>query len=109
MGHLIGNHTWSHKALDTIPADEVIREVQLTHNLIKKYTPETKRQFLGLHMAFTEKTSKILKSNGLKQYSTAIHWDIGGLITTRITADWKCWKEDIEPYCQTRYLTKQIA
>ena len=46
MGHLIGNHTWSHKALDTIPADEVIREVQLTHNLIKKYTPETKRQFL---------------------------------------------------------------
>ena len=58
-------------------------------------------------MGVLQKTSKILKSNGLKQYSTAIHWDIGGLITTRITADWKCWKEDIEPrYCANAILNE---
>ena len=37
-GHLIGNHTWSHPSLLTLPPDEVRRELHDTHEVLARHT-----------------------------------------------------------------------
>lgn len=97
-GHLIGNHTQTHPRLDDLSSKKIAEEVKLTHDLIVKYTPEKERQFLRPPFGrFDERVSKALKSAGLDQYATAIHWDIGGKVWGSVTADWKCWDLGLEP------------
>lgn len=77
-GHEIGNHTWSHPQLTTLPAAELRDELARTNRVIKAYTgvePHTMRPPYGL-------TDKRVAQESKRQGLAQIVWTVD-------TEDWK--------------------
>nr|WP_240197402.1 polysaccharide deacetylase family protein [Nonomuraea lactucae] len=77
-GHEIGNHTWSHPALTTVPLDRLRRELRHTSRLVHGMTGVWMRIMRPPYGATDDRVARETRGEGLAQ----ILWDVD-------TLDWR--------------------
>ena len=103
LGHLIGNHTFSHRKMTTLTQAQVLDEMESTHKLIAPYVDQN-FLFRAPFGAWSTTLSDLLNASSLSFYAGTIFWDIGGQLTGNYAADWNCWSANISVVeCGKRY------
>ena len=77
-GHTIGNHTKSHRQLNTLPYDQVSREIDAGNAAIKKATDQSTRWVRPPYGATNATVDQVTRDKGVSQAL----WDVD-------TVDWK--------------------
>lgn len=77
-GHTIGNHTKSHRQLNTLPYDQVSREIDAGNAAIKKATGQSTRWVRPPYGATNATVDQVTRDKGVSQAL----WDVD-------TVDWK--------------------
>lgn len=77
-GHTIGNHTKSHRQLNTLPYDQVSREIDAGNAAIKKATGQSTRWVRPPYGATNPTVDQVTRDKGVSQAL----WDVD-------TVDWK--------------------
>lgn len=91
-GHLLANHTQTHKQLTKITAAQVREEVGRTHTLLTEYIPNGPWLIRAPYGAWNKHVADALNASPeLSHYVGSIFWDIGGSTTATSAADWDCW------------------
>ncbi|MBC7537645.1 MAG: polysaccharide deacetylase family protein [Bacteriovorax sp.] len=115
-GHIIGNHSMSHIALQHLDPltwkDIVNREILDAHSVITPYLVNNKHfYFRAPYAAWDKSFAEFLNENEIgKQYIGPILWDIGGELEVKDgkylqAADWECWSKKISiDDCMSGYL-----
>jgi peptidoglycan-N-acetylglucosamine deacetylase len=93
-GHLVANHTTSHKALSNLTPEEIVAEVEQTDDVIEQHTPPGKRYFRPPYGDWNDKTASVLAASPMKKYFGPVHWDIGDKLSDKGAADWDCWDDE---------------
>ena len=112
-GHLIGNHTTTHRSLtgendaqDVIPTREWIQDITETDNDIKSLVPWNKFFFRAPFGDYSSDVHDKLASTPLAKYIGPIYWNAGGGPTDSTkAADWECW----DPNSGYNYSTKKCG
>jgi peptidoglycan-N-acetylglucosamine deacetylase len=92
-GHLIANHTQTHAALTQLGSREIVDEVELTDQLLARWTSADKLFFRPPFGDWSEDVFRALSASPMKKYQGPIGWDVGDALTTTTAADWDCWDE----------------
>ncbi len=93
-GHLLANHSTTHRALTELVAEDIVAEVEQTDDLIMKYTPPEKLFFRPPFGSWNAEVAKALKGSPMGKYVGPVHWDIGDQLTAKTAADWDCWDDE---------------
>lgn len=103
LGHLVGNHTFTHPKMTNLGSEAVLREIQTTHNVIKSSVAES-FLFRAPFGAWSKALTDIVNGSSLGFYAGNVFWDIGGTLNDRYGADWNCWSASISVVdCGMRY------
>lgn len=103
LGHLVANHSFTHRNLKTLTTGEVLSEIENTHQVIKPFVdgPFLFRAPFG---SWSAALSEFINSSSLSYYGGNIFWDIGGTLDDQFAADWNCWSAKIAVVeCAKRY------
>lgn len=101
-GHLIGNHTETHRSLTGVatgearPADaDIIKEVTDTDAKISAYVPSNRFLFRPPFGDYDDLTFNVLKATPMNKYVGPVLWDIGDRMDAANgrAADWDCWQD----------------
>lgn len=111
-GHLVGNHTTTHRSLtgendtSTIPRSQWVRDITETDDDIKSVVPWNKFLFRAPFGDFSSDVYDALSDTPMAKYVGPIYWNAGGGPTdsTR-AADWECW----DPNAGLNYTTKRCG
>jgi MYXO-CTERM domain-containing protein len=107
-GHLVANHTTTHRDLVTLSSSRILREVGDTDALIKRYVPYGHFFFRAPYGSWDTAVFNSLKDTAMNKYVGPVYWAAGGGPTdaTR-AADWECWATGLTTrQCGDRYLTE---
>lgn len=88
-GHEIGNHTWSHPQLTTLPAKKIRQQIQKTNDIIRKVAGVTPVLLRPPYGATNKKEIKVAKSFGMPQINWTIDpqdWRGGGGVAGKVTS-----------------------
>lgn len=110
-GHLLANHTHTHRALTELAAKspaELVPEVENTDKLLAFRVPQDKLFFRPPFGDWNEVVMKSLSSSPMQKYQGPVGWDIGDKLTDSTAADWDCWDEQngtrTVPQCGDLYI-----
>jgi peptidoglycan/xylan/chitin deacetylase (PgdA/CDA1 family) len=65
-GHEIGDHSWSHKVLPSLPDQELVFEITSTSNLVKNLTGVTPKYFRPPYLAYNKRVDDVVKKYNQK-------------------------------------------
>jgi peptidoglycan/xylan/chitin deacetylase (PgdA/CDA1 family) len=107
-GHLVGNHTTTHRDLTTLTAAERIQEVTDTDTSIAPFVPWNRFLFRAPFGYWDATVQAALSGSAMSKYIGPIYWNAGGGPTTDTqAADWECWQNGLTTRaCGDRYLTE---
>ena len=94
-GHLIGNHTTTHRDLvTTVPADQRVEELVDTDNLITNYVAYNRALFRAPFGSWSSDVYNTVQPSAMSHYVGPIYWDIGGYSNQypNAAADWACFQ-----------------
>jgi peptidoglycan/xylan/chitin deacetylase (PgdA/CDA1 family) len=103
LGHLVANHSYTHRNLKTLTTSEVFDEIEKTNQIIKPYVagPFLFRAPFG---SWSPALGDFINSTSLSYYGGNIFWDIGGTLDGQYAADWNCWSAKLAVVeCAKRY------
>lgn len=114
LGHYIGNHTATHRALTDIPNAEIPKELAETDALISKYLIWNRSFFRAPTGAWDTNVFNQLKGTAMNKYAGPVYWSIGGgagspPVTADLAADWACFEGPNGDGTGKRYSTKQCG
>ena len=101
QGHLIANHTVTHRdmATDVLPAGptQVFNELAETDQDLAGYFPSGFYLFRAPYGDFNPDDYSALAGTAMNKYVGPVYWDIGGVSTNYPdqAADWACWQGQI--------------
>jgi peptidoglycan/xylan/chitin deacetylase (PgdA/CDA1 family) len=99
-GHLVGNHTTTHRDMTAVPVDQRVQELSETHALIASdaKTPWNRLLFRAPFGAWSGDVATTLQSSPMKGYVGPIYWDIGGYSDQypNAAADWACFQGSLK-------------
>src|SRR5664279_8562 len=108
LGHIIGNHSFTHaKSLPEFLRTgwDIVSEIEMTDNLIKPFNPNQKIYFRAPWGAWSEEVATELNSkiNNHLNHIGPFHWEING-------NDWSFWLNgDSSENCAAYYLYEILA
>jgi len=103
LGHLIGNHSFTHRKMTSLTQAQVLEEIESTHKLIAPYVDQN-FLFRAPFGAWSKTLSDAVNASSLSFYAGNIFWDIGGELSGNYAADWNCWSANISVLeCGKRY------
>ena len=87
LGHIIGNHTYDHPHLPMVSDDEVLNQIQKTHELISPYKVKGRYYFRAPYADFNAQNAKVLNERfaHAKDYVGTFYWDFNN-------NDFRCWE-----------------
>lgn len=93
-GHLIANHTHTHRGMVDLSAADRVSEIARTDALLSTLSPGTSKRFFRPPFgAWNDDVRKSIENSEMSKYIGPIGWDIGAQLTTTAAADWDCWDE----------------
>lgn len=101
QGHIVGNHTVTHRdmATEVLPAGstQVFRELAETDADLAGYVPSGFYLFRSPYGDFNPTDYSELATTAMNKYVGPVYWDIGGVSTNYPSqaADWACWQGQI--------------
>jgi len=101
-GHLIANHTTTHRDLvsEVLPtgAAKVVQELAETDTDIAAYLPSSHYLFRAPYGYFDSDVWAALAPSAMNKYVGPIFWDIGGSASKYPAgaADWACWQSQLQ-------------
>lgn len=119
-GHIVGNHSMTHKALKNLDPilwkDQVKSEVMDAHLVLMPYMENNKHfYFRAPEGVWAQKYADFLNEDFIgKQYIGPLLWDIGGEIEVKNgkylqAADWACWSKKISvDDCLSGYVNESV-
>jgi peptidoglycan/xylan/chitin deacetylase (PgdA/CDA1 family) len=111
-GHLVANHTTTHRDLTTVPTGELEAELAVTDAVVAPRAPYNRLFFRAPYGAWNASVHATLAATPMNKYVGPIHWDIGGGPTdasaaATMAADWECWELGLTTRaCGDRYLAE---
>jgi peptidoglycan/xylan/chitin deacetylase (PgdA/CDA1 family) len=91
LGHVVGNHTWSHPELNELTVEEVVTEVTETHRSIREATGVSARYFRAPYGRWSTAAVTALNADPLiAEYVGPINWDVNA-------EDWSFWRDGRPP------------
>lgn len=113
-GHLVANHTTTHRSMTSGLSDaQVVTDILETDNDLGTYAasiPWNQWFFRAPQGNWTDRLSTAADANGaLKKYVGPIYWNAGGDIDRGREADWHCWPAPMNlstKQCGDKYLTE---
>jgi peptidoglycan/xylan/chitin deacetylase (PgdA/CDA1 family) len=114
-GHLVANHTTTHRDITGIPSGERIQELAETDALISAYVPWNRFLFRAPFGAWNASVHGTVSVSAMDKYVGPIYWTVGGGPTDQSgsatkAADWECWQLGYTTrQCGDRYLTETRA
>lgn len=115
LGHYIGNHTTTHRALTDIP-NEAVEELTETDALISKYLIWNRMFFRAPTGAWNGTVFNKIKGTAMNKYAGPIYWNVGGGAgdppvqpAIGMAADWACWEGPNGDGSGKKYSTKQCG
>jgi peptidoglycan/xylan/chitin deacetylase (PgdA/CDA1 family) len=103
LGHLVGNHSYTHPKMTNLGTSAVLKEIQSTHDVLKSSVDQN-FLFRAPFGAWSKALTDAVNSSSLAFYAGNIFWDIGGTLTEKYGADWNCWSASISVVeCGKRY------
>jgi peptidoglycan-N-acetylglucosamine deacetylase len=93
-GHLISNHTETHRNLASIPSGELAAELAETDAAIANFTPPNRLLFRPPFGSWNSAVHATLASTPMNKYVGPVYWDTGGASNgyPNAAADWACWQ-----------------
>jgi peptidoglycan-N-acetylglucosamine deacetylase len=93
-GHLISNHTETHRNLATIPAGDLTAELAETDAAIANFTPPNRLLFRPPFGSWNSNIHAALAATPMNKYIGPVYWDTGGASNAypNAAADWACWQ-----------------
>jgi peptidoglycan/xylan/chitin deacetylase (PgdA/CDA1 family) len=110
-GHLVGNHTTTHRDLTTLGPGEIVQELTETDAEIASYIPWNRMLFRAPFGNWDNSVYAALSGTAMNKYIGPVYWNIGGGPTdaTR-AADWECWQDGYTTrQCGDLYLNETHA
>ncbi|OJY19748.1 MAG: hypothetical protein BGO98_40455 [Myxococcales bacterium 68-20] len=99
-GHLVANHTTTHRNITTIPTNQRVQELSETDALIVAHgkTPWNRSLFRAPFGAWASSVHTTLSASTMRHYVGPIYWDIGGYSDRypNAAADWACFQGDLK-------------
>src|SRR5262249_48979633 len=107
-GHLIGNHTTTHRDITTVPIAQRVAELTETDKSIAPLVAWNRFLFRAPFGEWNPSVDTTLAGSPLKKYVGPVYWTMGGGPTTSTqAADWECWQLGMTTRaCGDRYLTE---
>ncbi|MBX3224077.1 MAG: polysaccharide deacetylase family protein [Labilithrix sp.] len=110
-GHLVANHSTTHRDITSVPANQRVQELSETNALIVTHgkMPYNRSLFRAPYGSWNSSVYDTLNGSAMKHYVGPIYWDIGGGPTDQSgtaarAADWECWNLGYTvQQCGTRY------
>ena len=91
LGHLIGNHTWSHPELNDLTVEEVVSEVAQAHRSIREATGVAARYFRAPYGRWSPDALAALNADPVTAgYVGPVNWDVSA-------EDWAFWRDGSAP------------
>jgi peptidoglycan/xylan/chitin deacetylase (PgdA/CDA1 family) len=99
-GHLVANHTTTHRDLATLQTNLILSELEDTDALIKGYVPYGRFFFRAPYGSWSTRVFNSLKDTAMNRYVGPIYWSIDA-------QDWDCWPSGLTTKaCGDRYLSE---
>ncbi|MBN9166550.1 MAG: polysaccharide deacetylase family protein, partial [Myxococcales bacterium] len=99
-GHLVANHTTTHRNITTIPTNQRVQELSETDALIVAHgkTRWNRSLFRAPFGAWASSVHTTLSASTMRHYVGPIYWDIGGYSDRypNAAADWACFQGDLK-------------
>jgi peptidoglycan/xylan/chitin deacetylase (PgdA/CDA1 family) len=99
-GHLVANHTTTHRDITTVPQNQLVQELAETDALIASYAkpPYNRLLFRAPYGAWNSAVASTLQSSAMSGYVGPIFWDIGNYSDRypNAAADWACWQGSLK-------------
>jgi len=106
-GHLLANHTQTHRSLPSLAAEEVVKEIADTDALIHAVQPNGPWVIRAPFGAWNGTVANAVNASAMRKYVGSVFWDEGGQLTDTAAADWACWGQDISvERCGELYLNE---
>jgi peptidoglycan/xylan/chitin deacetylase (PgdA/CDA1 family) len=103
-GHLVANHSTTHRDLTAISKNDRAKEIAETDALIAPYVPWNRFLFRAPLGSWNQTVFNDVSST-MSKYVGPIYWTMGG--TDAIAADWACWDAGLtSKACGDRYLNE---
>ncbi len=94
-GHLVANHTQTHRALTRLSRAEVVREVEETDAVITSVQRGRISALRAPFGAWNGAATSALNGSSMRKYVGSVFWDVGGALTSTAAADWDCWGKGV--------------
>lgn len=93
-GHLIANHTTTHRNATQLNATQLLAELQQTDDLIAPYVPPNRFLFRAPFGAWSAGAYNNLSATAMNKYVGPIEWEAGGFDNDypNKAADWACFQ-----------------
>lgn len=99
-GHLVANHTTTHRNITSVPAGERVQELSETNALMVAHgaTPWNRSLFRAPFGAWSSAVHATLDASAMSHYVGPIYWDIGGDSDRypAAAADWACFQGQLQ-------------
>ncbi len=99
-GHLVANHTTTHRDITGVPANQTVQELAETDAPIRTYgkTPYNRSLFRAPFGSWNGAVWNTLKTSAMNHYVGPIYWDIGGFSDRypNAAADWACFQGSLK-------------
>ncbi len=93
-GHLVANHTTTHRNATQLNATQLLAELQQTDDLIAPYVPPNRFLFRAPFGAWSAGAYNNLSATAMNKYVGPIEWEAGGFDNDypNKAADWACFQ-----------------
>lgn len=93
-GHLVANHTTTHRNVTSLSATQIVAELKQTDDLIAPYVPANRFLFRAPFGSWNTTAWNNLKNTAMNKYVGHIGWEAGGFSDQfpNRAADWWCWQ-----------------
>jgi peptidoglycan/xylan/chitin deacetylase (PgdA/CDA1 family) len=99
-GHLVANHTTTHRDLVSLQSNLIVRELEETDALIQGYMPYGRFFFRAPYGSWSTRVYNSLKDTAMNKYVGPVYWSIDA-------QDWDCWPSGLTTkQCGDRYLAE---
>lgn len=96
-GHLVANHTTTHRDVTTLGAAAVEADLTETDAIVSALTPANRLVFRAPYGNWNATAWNNLKVTPMNKYVGPVYWEAGGNQTgyPNMAADWACWQGDL--------------
>ena len=97
-GHLLANHTTTHRDVTGVPAGQLVQELSETDAYVAARIPANRFLFRAPFGSWNASAYNTLHASAMDKYVGPVYWEAGGISDgyPSAAADWACWQGQLK-------------